>query len=226
MDVQRRISIRVALSEGNHPYRFAERLRPYFNEGVALARRLPDDPARLARALTDRAMFLVAARTFDAAYADYAEAVALLDARWSPSRAARPRHHCRRIRGPRTPQRTARHPGPAPQRGCCRHVPESPARPPPLSACLQFRRGQLSRTPRRVQSGILRMGRRAEVLGADEQGRQLAVPALEVVSPLLAHTVGQRRDGKSPLPLRQHPVKPHRPPWTPLLENSIRTDSV
>jgi tetratricopeptide (TPR) repeat protein len=81
VDVQRRISIRVTLSEGNHPYRFAERLKPYFDEGVALARRLPDDPARLARALTDRAMFLVAARTFEPAYADFAEAVALLDAR-------------------------------------------------------------------------------------------------------------------------------------------------
>ncbi|MFI2458023.1 hypothetical protein [Streptomyces sp. NPDC019539] len=55
--------------------------RPYFDEGVALGRRLPDDPARLARALTDRAMFLVAARTFEPAHADFAEAVALLDVR-------------------------------------------------------------------------------------------------------------------------------------------------
>ncbi|MEU6987918.1 hypothetical protein ABZ946_31560 [Streptomyces sp. NPDC046324] len=81
VDVQRRISIRAALREGNRPYRFGERFRPYFDEGVALARRLPDDPARLARALTDRSMFLVAARTFEPAYADFAEAVALLDAR-------------------------------------------------------------------------------------------------------------------------------------------------
>ncbi|MEU7039104.1 hypothetical protein ABZ958_36405 [Streptomyces sp. NPDC046237] len=81
VDVQRRISIRVILREGNRPYRFARRLKPYFDEGVALARRLPDDPARLARALTDRSMFLVAARTFEPAYADFAEAVALLDAR-------------------------------------------------------------------------------------------------------------------------------------------------
>lgn len=81
VDVQRRINIRVTLREGNRPYRFAERLKPYFDEGVALARRLPDDPVRLARALTDRSMFLVAARTFEPAYADFAEAVALLDAR-------------------------------------------------------------------------------------------------------------------------------------------------
>ncbi|MCT4352065.1 hypothetical protein M5362_02805 [Streptomyces sp. Je 1-79] len=79
MDVQRRITIRVALREGEHPYRLRERLEPYFDEGVALARRLPDDPARLARALTDRSMFLVAARTFEPAYTDFAEAVALLD---------------------------------------------------------------------------------------------------------------------------------------------------
>lgn len=80
VDVQRRISIRAALREGNHPYRFGERFKPYFDEGVALARRLPDDPARLARALTDRSMFLVAARTFEPAYADFAEAVALVHA--------------------------------------------------------------------------------------------------------------------------------------------------
>ncbi|MFI7355935.1 hypothetical protein ACIBTP_18535 [Streptomyces avidinii] len=81
VDVQRRISIRAALREGDHPYRFGERFRPYFDEGVALARRLPDDPARLARALTDRSMFLAAARTFEPAFADFAEAVALIDAR-------------------------------------------------------------------------------------------------------------------------------------------------
>ncbi|MEU4272679.1 hypothetical protein [Streptomyces sp. NPDC026092] len=81
VDVQRRIGIRVALREGGHHYRFEERFTPYFDEGVALARRLPDDPARPARALTDRSMFLVAARTFEPAHADFAEAVALLDIR-------------------------------------------------------------------------------------------------------------------------------------------------
>ncbi|MGW1848704.1 hypothetical protein [Streptomyces sp. NPDC001966] len=78
VDVQRRISIRAALREGSHPHGFEERFKPYFDEGVALARRLPDDPARLARALTDRSMYLVAARTFEPAFADFTEAVALL----------------------------------------------------------------------------------------------------------------------------------------------------
>ncbi|MER5811547.1 hypothetical protein ABT143_25745 [Streptomyces sp. NPDC002033] len=81
VDVQRRISVRVALREGGHPHRFAERLAPYFDEGLALARRQPDDPARLARALTDRSMFFLAARTFEPAHTDLAEAVALLDLR-------------------------------------------------------------------------------------------------------------------------------------------------
>ncbi|MER5784300.1 hypothetical protein ABT104_21670 [Streptomyces mobaraensis] len=80
-DVQRRITIRMALRDGDHHCRFEEHFKPYFDEGVALARRLPDDPARLARALTDRSMFLVAARSFERAHTDFAEAVALLDLR-------------------------------------------------------------------------------------------------------------------------------------------------
>ncbi|MFF9158435.1 hypothetical protein ACF1AB_40130 [Streptomyces sp. NPDC014846] len=78
VDVQRRIGIRAAVREGDRPYLFAERFTPYFDEGVTLARRLPDNRARLARALTDRSMFLVAARSFEPAHADFAEAVALL----------------------------------------------------------------------------------------------------------------------------------------------------
>ncbi|MGI5337050.1 hypothetical protein ACQEVS_06475 [Streptomyces sp. CA-181903] len=77
--IQRRISIRAVLRDNGNSYRFEERFTPCFDEGVALARRLPDDPARLARALTDRSMFLVAARVFERAHADFAEAVALLD---------------------------------------------------------------------------------------------------------------------------------------------------
>ncbi|MFJ7157301.1 hypothetical protein ACIQUQ_20425 [Streptomyces sp. NPDC101118] len=80
VDVQRRISVRVAVRDGDHTYRFVERYQPYFDEGVALARRLADDPGRLARALTDRAMFRTAAGDFGPAYADLAEAVTLLDA--------------------------------------------------------------------------------------------------------------------------------------------------
>ncbi|MEW1635297.1 hypothetical protein AB0469_14580 [Streptomyces sp. NPDC093801] len=81
VDVLRRIAIRAVVRHGDHHHLFEERLRPYFDEGVTLGRRLPDDPARLARALTDRAMFLVAARTFEPAHADFAEAVALLQDR-------------------------------------------------------------------------------------------------------------------------------------------------
>ncbi|MFJ9381509.1 hypothetical protein [Streptomyces sp. NPDC101455] len=77
-DVQRRISIRAVVRDGGHPYLFKERFTPYFDDAVTLARRLPHDNARLARALTDRSMFLVAARTFEPAHADLAEAVALL----------------------------------------------------------------------------------------------------------------------------------------------------
>ncbi|CAL2074436.1 Cellulose synthase operon protein C [Streptomyces murinus] len=78
IDVRRRIGIRAAVREGDRPHQFEERFTPYFDEGVTLARRLPDDPARLARALIDRSMFLVAARSFEPAHADFAEAVALL----------------------------------------------------------------------------------------------------------------------------------------------------
>ncbi|MEV8454177.1 hypothetical protein AB0467_18655 [Streptomyces sp. NPDC052095] len=81
VDVRRRIVIRAAVREGGHPHLFEERFTPYFDEGVTLARRLSGDPARLARALTDRSMFLVAARSFEPAHADFAEAVALLHER-------------------------------------------------------------------------------------------------------------------------------------------------
>ncbi|WP_354381909.1 hypothetical protein [Streptomyces sp. PvR034] len=79
VDVRRRICVRAAVRDGDHPYRFEERFTPCFDEGVALARRTPDDRARLARALVDRSMFFAAARTFEPAHADFAEAVALLE---------------------------------------------------------------------------------------------------------------------------------------------------
>ncbi|MFJ6940180.1 hypothetical protein [Streptomyces sp. NPDC101132] len=81
VDVRRRITVRLAVRGGDHPYLFTERYASCFDEGVALARRLSGDPGRLARALTDRAMFRTAAGDFGPAYADFAEAVALLDAR-------------------------------------------------------------------------------------------------------------------------------------------------
>ncbi|MGW3089000.1 hypothetical protein [Streptomyces sp. NPDC001108] len=81
VDVRRRITVRAAVREGGRPHLFEERFTPYFDEGVALARRLSGDRARLARALIDRSMFLVAARSFEPARADFAEAVALLQER-------------------------------------------------------------------------------------------------------------------------------------------------
>ncbi|MGQ4434015.1 hypothetical protein [Streptomyces sp. SAS_260] len=80
-DVQRRIIVRAAARDGGRPYLFEERFTPCFDEGVTLARRLTGNSDRLARALTDRSMFLVAARTFEPAYADLSEAVTLLQDR-------------------------------------------------------------------------------------------------------------------------------------------------
>ncbi|MER5945305.1 hypothetical protein ABT127_04525 [Streptomyces sp. NPDC001904] len=79
-DVRRRIGVRLVLRQGSHPYLFEERLAPHFDEGVALARRLPGDPVRLARALTDRSVFRTAIGVFGPAHADFAEAAAVLAA--------------------------------------------------------------------------------------------------------------------------------------------------
>ncbi|WP_435973287.1 hypothetical protein [Streptomyces sp. Qhu_M48] len=103
----RRLARRVVMRQDGHHWRFEEELRPLFDEDVALARRLtgppgtpagdsagaPDaptgalargartsgSPEALADALTDRAMFLVAAQRYQDAHADFAEAVGLLD---------------------------------------------------------------------------------------------------------------------------------------------------
>ncbi|MYT70888.1 MULTISPECIES: hypothetical protein [unclassified Streptomyces] len=80
-DVRRRIGVRAVLRQAGHFHLFEERLAPHFDEGVALARRLPRDPGRLARALTDRSVFRTAIRAFGPAHADFAEAVAVLGAR-------------------------------------------------------------------------------------------------------------------------------------------------
>ncbi|MFC5033937.1 hypothetical protein ACQFX6_03800 [Streptomyces sp. DSM 41987] len=81
--VQRRLTIRSALHQQWHHYRFLENLRPLFDEGVVLARRsagLGEDhgPAVLARALTDRSTLLVAGQQYVEAYDDFQEAAALL----------------------------------------------------------------------------------------------------------------------------------------------------
>ncbi|MEU1533897.1 hypothetical protein [Streptomyces fagopyri] len=73
-----RMCVRLAHAAATHadPSRslFEELCSPYFDEGVRLARRLPGNPARLVRTLTDRSMFLVAARSFE--YADVDEVAA------------------------------------------------------------------------------------------------------------------------------------------------------
>ncbi|MCM2417234.1 hypothetical protein [Streptomyces sp. RKAG293] len=81
--VQRRLTIRSAVHQRGHHYRFMENLRPLFDEGVALARRsagLGEDqgPDLLARALTDRSTLLVAGKQYAEAHDDFQEAAALL----------------------------------------------------------------------------------------------------------------------------------------------------
>ncbi|MDV9188760.1 tetratricopeptide repeat protein [Streptomyces sp. SR27] len=73
----RRLALRRALRWETAGLRSTESLRQVLDEGVALARRLPGDRTAAARALTDRAMFLVAAERYEEAHADFAEADAL-----------------------------------------------------------------------------------------------------------------------------------------------------
>ncbi|WP_051874521.1 hypothetical protein [Streptomyces exfoliatus] len=73
----RRLTRRSSLLQERRTYRIEEHLRPLFDQGVALARRLPTAPGTLAETLTDRAMFLVAAQRYEEAHADFAAAVEL-----------------------------------------------------------------------------------------------------------------------------------------------------
>ncbi|MFH8622930.1 hypothetical protein ACH4A8_13660 [Streptomyces vietnamensis] len=73
----RRLTVRRALRWETSGRRAEESLRPSFDEGVSLARRLTTDPGALARALTDRSMFLLAVKRYGEAHADFAEALAL-----------------------------------------------------------------------------------------------------------------------------------------------------
>ncbi|GAA3389175.1 hypothetical protein GCM10017752_12550 [Streptomyces roseoviridis] len=75
--VHRRLVLRRALRWETSGRRAAETLLPCFDEGVALARGLPDGHPVLARALTDRAMFLLAVKRYAEARRDLAEAVVL-----------------------------------------------------------------------------------------------------------------------------------------------------
>ena len=81
--VRRRLTIRVAVRADHPGGRVMTRLRPLLDEGVALARRLadvaPPEQGREAqrRALTDRAMFLVAETQYGEAHDDFAAALVL-----------------------------------------------------------------------------------------------------------------------------------------------------
>ncbi|MET9647216.1 hypothetical protein [Streptomyces syringium] len=80
--VQRRSTIGAAKRWGSHHHRFLASLRPSFDEGVALARRLAElDEERgtpaLVGALTDRSTLLVAGKSYAEALADFREAAAL-----------------------------------------------------------------------------------------------------------------------------------------------------
>ncbi|MFC8583399.1 hypothetical protein ACFUGD_02315 [Streptomyces sp. NPDC057217] len=74
--VHHRLTARSALFHENRTHRIEEPLRPLFDEEVALARRAAEG---LPRALTDRAMFLLAAGRYEEARADFAEAVGPLE---------------------------------------------------------------------------------------------------------------------------------------------------
>ncbi|WAU85245.1 hypothetical protein O1Q96_39445 [Streptomyces sp. Qhu-G9] len=92
--LHRRLTIRAAVRRENRSHLILKPLRPLFDEGVALARDAADAAAAaadeagtagkeqsreaLARALTDRSMFLVAAKQYGEAHDDYREALGLL----------------------------------------------------------------------------------------------------------------------------------------------------
>ncbi|MGW4227815.1 hypothetical protein ACWEF9_00760 [Streptomyces sp. NPDC004980] len=80
--LQRKLTIRSVMYWESRTHLILDPLRPLFDEGVALARRLAvvdDDrgPAALARALTDRSTLLVAGKRYGEALADFREAVEL-----------------------------------------------------------------------------------------------------------------------------------------------------
>lgn len=81
--LHRRLTIRSAVCRENRSHLILKPLRPLFDEGVALARSLADlagteqSLEALGRPLTDRAMFLVAAKQYGEAYNDYLEVLNL-----------------------------------------------------------------------------------------------------------------------------------------------------
>lgn len=82
--LHRRLTIRSTMYWESRTHLFVDRVRPLFDEGVALTRRLAEvDEAQgrapLARALTDRSTLLIAGKQYGEALADFREAVDLLD---------------------------------------------------------------------------------------------------------------------------------------------------
>ncbi|MFF2330908.1 MULTISPECIES: hypothetical protein [unclassified Streptomyces] len=82
--LHRRVTIRTALLREKQSHRILKPLRPVFDKGVALACRLADldgesGRSARARALTDRSMFLLAAKQFGEAHEDFAAVATLLD---------------------------------------------------------------------------------------------------------------------------------------------------
>ncbi|MDN3027664.1 hypothetical protein [Streptomyces sp. S.PB5] len=75
--LHRRLAVRTAVRQELRSHRILKPLRPLFDEGVALARRLAERHT-LGRALTDRAMFLVAAKQYGEAHDDFREVCDLL----------------------------------------------------------------------------------------------------------------------------------------------------
>ncbi|MEV0447424.1 hypothetical protein [Streptomyces sp. NPDC050600] len=84
LSVHRRLTVRRALLGESRGRPAVAALLPSYDEGVALARRLPGSPSVLARALADRAMFLLAVKRYGDARRDFADAVTLLDDPVSP----------------------------------------------------------------------------------------------------------------------------------------------
>ncbi|SHN08640.1 hypothetical protein SAMN05216268_11994 [Streptomyces yunnanensis] len=74
---------------------------------------------------------------------------------------------------------------------------------------------------------VLRVGVRGQDLRADEQGHQLAVPALQIVVPLVADALGQSRNGKRPAPQRRgiQPLR-SRTPVLPVEQAELRPSHV
>ncbi|MFB7834109.1 hypothetical protein [Streptomyces sp. NPDC056056] len=85
MEAHHRLVRRSAVLQEQRTWRIHEPLRPLFDQGVALARRLPGASEAVVRALTDRAMFLAAADRYGEAHADFADAVALREGATRPS---------------------------------------------------------------------------------------------------------------------------------------------